>query len=209
MWNEIGTGTLMEVRTVLDAVDAALEGHPDPAQAFDATQQRITQVVALLEIVAAGSAGKAVSEAGHGGMAVAGAVAGTAGGLSAAEETFNQVGELRIGEREGLDFAKIAKRGVADTATTFVGMVIGGKFAETLGARLGRWIGTLSDEFLASHRLTRAVLQSNARAWFSAFVAGPASSPFMTATAALLHRPAVRDTRRTAWNAGGAEPAAR
>jgi hypothetical protein len=143
--------------------------------------------IVVLEAGAGGAAAGAVKGAGLLGQAAVGA--GTTAGLGAAEETFNQVGELRIGEREHFDLAKIAKRGAKDLVTGFVGGVIGGKFAQVLGRRLSKWGATVSDELLAAHGLTRAQLTANGPQLFADWLAGSvASSPFTTATGALMDR---------------------
>ncbi|MDA0159055.1 hypothetical protein OM076_02160 [Solirubrobacter ginsenosidimutans] len=241
MWDEVGSGTLSQVRAVLDSTEAELKDHRDrvmagadrhlPAElensplmrealAFDATEERIQRATRLLEratfelnerwkllddhvkdsnrgarhavtgikasivvlSAAAGGAGAGFAGADAGLLAQAAYGAGTMGIVGAADETFTQVGEIRIGEREHLDVARIGKRAARDVVTGFVGGVVGGKFSQVLKGRLGAWVSGLTAEEIAASGLTREQLLGNAERLFVEWVAGSVgSSPFTTA----------------------------
>jgi hypothetical protein len=178
---ERAAADLRECQRKLDEyVDASIRGASRAITGIKVT-------IVVLEAGAGGAAAGAVKGAGLLGQAAIGA--GTTAGLGAAEETFNQVGEMRIGEREAFDLAKIGKRGAKDLVTGFVGGVVGGKFSQVLGGRLSKWGATVSDELLAAHGLTRNHLAANGPQLFADWIAGSvASSPFTTATGALMDR---------------------
>ncbi|WP_028062823.1 hypothetical protein [Solirubrobacter soli] len=178
---EKAAADLRECQRKLDEyVDASIQGASRAITGIKVT-------IVVLEAGAGGAAASAVKGAGLLGQAAIGA--GTTAGLGAAEETFNQIGEMRIGEREHFDVAKIGKRGAKDLVTGFVGGVIGGKFSQVLGGRLAKWGATVSDEVLAANGLSRASLAANGPQLFADWVAGSvASSPFTTATGALMDR---------------------
>ena len=249
MWNEVGRGPLSDARQALDATDAALKTHwqaieasldrnlapgleSNPyiqaALAFDPTEQRIREAVALLQkaaaqlrerqrivdayvsgsnrgaeraiagiqvtivVLSAAATGGGASFAGKGAglLAQSGAAALTAGGVGAATETFNQIGEMRVGDRQAWDFdlKRIAKRGVMDTVQGFIGGVVAGKFSQVLKGRIGGWVGGLSDETLAAYGITKEELLTNGEKMFIDWVAGVGSSPVTAASGQLMHR---------------------
>jgi hypothetical protein len=99
------------------------------------------------------------------------------------------VGEIRIGEREHLDVARIGKRAARDVVTGFVGGVVGGKFSQVLKGRIGAWTSGLSDEALAASGVTREQLLGNGERLFAEWVAGSiVSSPFTTTAGHLMDR---------------------
>ena len=138
---------------------------------------------------AAGGAGAEFAGAEAGLLSQAAYGAGTMGIVGAADETFTQVGEIRIGEREHLDVARIGKRAARDVVTGFVGGVAGGKFSQVLKSRIGAWTSGISDEALAARGLTREQLLGNGERLFAEWVGGSIlSSPFSTTAGHLMDR---------------------
>jgi hypothetical protein len=138
---------------------------------------------------AAGGAGAEFAGAEAGLLAQAAYGAGTMGIVGAADETFTQVGEIRIGERERLDVARIGKRAARDVVTGFVGGVAGGKFSQVLKSRIGAWTSGLSDEALVARGLTREQLLGNGERLFAEWVGGSIlASPFTTTAGHLMDR---------------------
>lgn len=155
-------------------------------------ERAITGIKVTIVVLGAAATGGGASFAGKGaGLAAqSGASALTAGGLGVAEETFTQVGEMRIGVREDwdFDFKRIAIRGVTDTIQGFIGGIVAGKFSKVLKGRLGGWVGGLSDETLAAHGITRADLLTRGQAMFIDWVAGVGASPVTTLSGQLMRR---------------------
>jgi len=129
---------------------------------------------------AAGGEGAGFAGEGAGLFAKGAAAAGTSGFIGASTEFFTQVGEMRIGEREDFDFGKIAKRGITDTVTGFVGAVAGGGFSKVLGGKYTKWVYGLSEAELAGQGLTREMLLSKGEQLVIDWVAGVGASPFTT-----------------------------
>lgn len=150
----------------------------------------ITGIKITIVVLTAAAGGEGAEFAGEGAGIVgkAFASAGTSAFLGVSGEFFTQVGEMRIGEREHFDIAKIAKVGAKDFVTMFVGGVVGGKFSKVLQDRLGGWVYGLSEETLATYGLTRAKLLSNAERLFAEWIAGIGATPFATTAGALTDR---------------------
>jgi hypothetical protein len=148
----------------------------------------ITGIKVSIVVVSATAGGAGASFAGEGaGLASQAAWgAATTGALGAAEEVFTQVGEMRIGEREEFDFAKIAKRGAKDVVTGFVGGVVGGKFSKVVKDRVGGWVGGLSDEMLATYGIAREELLLNGERLFIEWAMGNVAASPLTTTAGVL-----------------------
>ena len=95
---------------------------------------------------------------------------------------------MRIGERADwdFDFGKIAKRGVKDTVTAFVGAVVGGKFSSVLGGKYTKWVYGLDETMLASQGLTKDMLLGKGEQLVIDWVAGLGASPFTTASSTAM-----------------------
>ena len=150
--------------------------------------------ITALEI-ATGAAGMQFA-GGAGLIAHAAAGAGTAGVLAGSEELFTQVGEMRIGEREEFDFAKIAKSSVKEVVVAFVGAVVGGKFSQVVTARIGRWVAGLSAEALAAYGLTGAEFLPSAPRFFIQWITNAAGGAlFADATRVALDKALDGDSK--------------
>jgi hypothetical protein len=146
----------------------------------------IKVTISAFEIVGGGAGVKFAQGAGLIVQAAAGA--GTAGLLGSTEELGTQIGEMRLGERDEFDFAKIASRATREVVVGFVGGVVGGKFSQVLTARIGRWVSGLSAEALAALGLTGAEFLKTAPRLFVEWVGSTAGTPFATTADALLER---------------------
>jgi hypothetical protein len=146
----------------------------------------ITGINVSIVVLSAATAGAGAGAAGSSLGAQAAAGAGIAGGLGVAHETFTQVGEIRIGERESFDVARIAKRGARDVVAGFVGGVVAGRFSKVLSARVGGWVGRIPQATLDKYGIARAELLTNAEQLFLGWVAATASSPLATTAGVLM-----------------------
>ena len=162
-----------------DYVDASNRG----------AQRMVTGIKVTIVVLsaAAGGAGAEFAGAEAGLLSQAAYGAGTMGIVGAADEAATQLGEMRIGERDHFDVARLGKRAVRDVVTGFVGGVVGGRFSQVLKGRLGAWASGLSDEAIAASGLTREQLLTNGERLFAEWVAGSvASSPFTTTAGHLM-----------------------
>src|SRR5690606_7602306 len=91
-------------------------------------ERAITGIKVSIVVLSAAATGGAGGFAGQGaGLAArSGVTALTGAGLGMAEETFTQIGEMRIDARTEFDFGKIAKRGAKDVVAGFIGGVVAG-----------------------------------------------------------------------------------
>jgi hypothetical protein len=155
-------------------------------------QRAITGINVSIMVLSAAAGGGGAGFAGKGAGLIArgGTSAVTTGFVGAAHETFTQVGEMRMGTREDwdFDFGKIAKRGAKDLVSGFVGAVIGGKMTNSLQNKMAGWVTGMSDETLAMYNMSRANMLTNGEKLFVEWVSGVGSSPFQTATNALMDR---------------------
>jgi hypothetical protein len=133
----------------------------------------------------AGPAG-AAAEAQLGYWGTATALATTGGTYAAAQNLAEQGGEMIFGERDHIDWGLVAKAGAINAGASFVGGVVGGKFAGILGNSLGKFVGGLSPEVMQTFGIEGAQLLTNGERIFIQWLGNLASSPFQTSTTVLM-----------------------
>ena len=93
---------------------------------------------------------------------------------------------MLFGDRDHIDWGSVAKAGAVNAAASFVGGVIGGKFAGILSNSLGRMVGGLSPELMQTFGIEGAQLLTNGERIFVQWLGNVVSSPFQTSITVLM-----------------------
>ena len=128
----------------------------------------------------------AAAEAQLGYWGTSAALAATGGTYAAGQNLAEQGGEMLFGDRDHIDWGSVAKAGVVNAAASFVGGVIGGKFAGILGNALGKMVGGLSPELMQTFGIEGAQLLTNGERIFIQWLGNVVSSPFQTSINMLM-----------------------
>ncbi len=128
----------------------------------------------------------AAAEAQLGYWGTSAALATTGGTYAAGQNLAEQGGEMLFGDRDNIDWGSVAKAGVMNAAASFVGGVVGGKFAGVLSNALGRMVGGLSPELMQAFGIEGAQLLTNGERIFVQWLGNVASSPFQTSINVLM-----------------------
>ena len=128
----------------------------------------------------------AAAEAQLGYWGTSAALAATGGTYAAGQNLAEQGGEMLFGDRDHIDWGSVAKAGAVNAAASFVGGVIGGKFAGILSNSLGRMVGGLSPELMQTFGIEGAQLLTNGERIFVQWLGNVVSSPFQTSITVLM-----------------------
>jgi hypothetical protein len=148
------------------------------------TGLKVAKVAGAVAITYLTAGAAAEAQLGYWGTATA--LAGTGGTYAAAQNLAEQGGEMLFGDRDHIDWGSVAKAGAVNAAASFVGGVVGGKFAGILGNSLGKFVGGLSPEVMQTFGIEGAQLLTNGERIFVAWLGNLASSPFQTSTTVLM-----------------------
>jgi hypothetical protein len=148
------------------------------------TGLKVAKVAGAIAVTYLTAGAAAELELGFWGTTTAIAVAG--GGYASGQELAGQGGEMLFGDRDHIDWGKVAKVGAVNAAAGFVGGAIGGKFAGVLGNSLGKMVGGLAPEVMETAGIEGAELLTNGEKIFVNWLGNTAASPFQTTTSVLM-----------------------
>ena len=148
------------------------------------TGLKVAKVAGAVAIAYLTAGAAAEAQLGYWGTSTA--LAATGGTYAAGQNLAEQGGEMLFGDRDHIDWGSVAKAGVVNAAASFVGGVIGGKFAGILSNSLGKMVGGLSPELMQTFGIRGAQLLTNAERIFVQWLGNVVSSPFQTSITVLM-----------------------